>query len=158
MSKRFTLLIAVVAGLGVLVTAGCGGSSRNKAYANDKVAFALAMNGICARVNAEQKTIGSPSSLSDAADKIPQIQDSLDKAIKDLEKLQPPDEIKGPVEDFISIGKQLAAKLSDLKKAAEDNDEAKFTQIADEGDALNKKADGDDIKAIGAPACLSTSS
>jgi hypothetical protein len=156
MPGRITVGFAVLAGAAALVAAGCGGSSRNKAYAGSKSEFAAAMNSICATVNAKQKAIGQPNNLSDVVTLGPKIRDLLNNAIKKLQNLEPPAEIKSQVADFISIGKQELSKLDDLINAAKAKDQTKFTQIAQEASGLNSKGDAD-ARAIGAPACLSTS-
>jgi hypothetical protein len=155
MSKLVPAGLAVLVSAAVLVAAGCGGSSRNKAYAGSKTAFAAAMNSICASANAKQKALGTISNLSDIATQGPQLETIVNDAIKQLAKLEPPAEIKSNVDDFISLTKQQAVLLKAVVKAAKANDTAKVQSLGQQGDALNKKGDVD-ANAIGAPACLST--
>jgi hypothetical protein len=155
MSKLVPAALAVVVSAAVLVAAGCGGSSRNTAYAGSKAAFAAAMNSICASANAKQKALGTPSNLADLVTQGPQIETIANDAVKTLSKLQPPDEIKSNVDDFISLTKQQVALLQQVVTAAKANDAAKVQALGRQGDALNKKGDVD-ANAIGAPACLST--
>ena len=157
MSMRSTVVLVAVVAASVLVAAGCGGSSRNKAYAGSKAAYAAAMNTVCRTVNARQATLGRATSISDFADKESQLLDTTKAGEKTLKSLVPPDEIKSNAEHFISVVDQLNGKVGDAIDAAEVNDQAKLNQLIGEITALSKTGDVD-AKAIGAPACLSTAS
>src|SRR3954451_21875129 len=156
MPKRFILGAAAAAlAAVVLVAAGCGGSSRNKAYANDKVAYAAAVSSICLKVKAEQTAIGVPKSLTEWADKADDLKKSFDDGISRVEKLQAPDEVSSQADEFISVSKQQAAKIDDLKKAAKENNQDEFNSVVAEFNDLNAKSD-EAAKAIGAKGCVST--
>jgi hypothetical protein len=157
MSMRSTLVLVAVVAAAVLVAAGCGGSSRNKAYAGSKAAYAAAMNTICRTVNARQATLGRPTSVSDFVEKESVLLETTKAAEKKLKSLVPPDEIKSNAEHFISVVDQLNGKVGDAIDAAEVNDQEKLNQLIGEISALSKTGDVD-ANAIGAPACLSSAS
>jgi hypothetical protein len=154
MRKRILLGLALLA-LVALVVAGCGGKSRNKAYSGSKADFAAAMDSICLSYKAKAQAIGSPNSIKELADKGPQLRDALKAAVDKLRSLEPPAEIKGPVDDFIKKTDQTLAKIDDLIKAAKDNDQAKVQQLGQEVNTLNKSNDADAV-AIGASHCVSS--
>ena len=155
MKRRLLIALALVTATAALVAAGCGGSSRDKAYAGSKADFAAAMSSICASVNAKIKEIGV-GSLDDLATKGPQVIDAIKAGVKKLKKLEPPAEIKSNVDSFLSLSDQTISKLGDLVDAAKKKDEAAATKLQGELDALDKQEDAD-AKAIGATACLSGS-
>jgi hypothetical protein len=157
MSKRALAVVALFAVTATLIAAGCGGSSRNKAYASSKADFAAAMNSICAAVNAKDRAIGKPQSIQDIAKNGDALRKVGQNAIKTLKKLEPPAEIKTQVEHFITVKDQEDSKIGDLIAAVKKGDTAKITQLTPDLTALDKSTDAD-ANAIGAPACLSTSS
>jgi hypothetical protein len=157
MSMRSTLVLVTVVAASALVAAGCGGSSRNKAYSGSKAAYAGAMNSVCRTVNARRATLGRPTSTSDFVEKESLLLETTKAAEKKLKSLVPPDEIKSNAEHFISVVHQLNGKVGNAIDAAEVNDQAKLKELIGEITALSKTGDVD-ARAIGAPACLSTAS
>jgi hypothetical protein len=145
---------ALLVSLAAVLAAGCGGSSRNKAYVNDKVAFAAAVNGVCAKVNAAQKA-ATINTISDIASKGPALQKIEQDAVKTLKNLVPPDAVKSNYNHLISVVGQASVDFGTIIDAAKKNDTAKVTQLGGQLGALVKTADPD-ATAIGAPACLST--
>jgi hypothetical protein len=154
---RSTLVLVTVVAASALVAAGCGGSSRNKAYSGSKAAYAGAMNSVCRTVNARRATLGRPTSTSDFVEKESLLLETTKAAEKKLKSLVPPDEIKSNAEHFISVVHQLNGKVGNAIDAAEVNDQAKLKELIGEITALSKTGDVD-ARAIGAPACLSTAS
>jgi hypothetical protein len=145
---------AMLVSLAAVLAAGCGGSSRNKAYANDKAAFAAAVNSVCAKVNAAQKAV-KINTLQDIVNQGPALQKTEAAAVKKLKSLVPPDAVKSNYDHLLSVVSQATDDFGKIIAAAKKNDTAKVNQLGGELNTLVKSADPD-ANAIGAPACLST--
>ena len=107
------------------------------------------MNFVCMTVNANQASLGQPTSAADFAGKESQLLGTTKAAEKTLKYLVPPDEIKSNAEHFISVVDQLNAKVKAAIRAAKRNDETAVNQLAGEIVALSKTGDVD-ANAIGA--------
>ena len=141
------LLLAVAAGCG-----GSGGSSKNKAYASSVSAYVAALNTICAPAIAKARALNVQTMADIAAngDKFKSIQlDAIDK----MDSLQPPDQIKSTVDDFVSKSREEASKFGDLVSAAKAGDTAKAQQLLAEIRQLNVKTNAELAK-IGATKCV----
>jgi hypothetical protein len=146
----------LVLALAVFLVAGCGSKSQNKAYAGSVASFAKVMNQICASATAKIKPL-RPHTTSDLVKNGPQVQNILNHALDQIGNLQPPDQIKSQVSDFVSKERDAASKIGDLVSAAKAGDTAKIQQI---GAQLTPEINAahQDARTIGAPACAKTNS
>jgi hypothetical protein len=142
------VLVALVA----VVAAGCGGgSSKNKAYANSVSGYAAALDSICAPLNAKIKAIGA-TGLAGIAAHGDEIKSTIQTGVDKIDKLQPPDQVKSAVDDFVAKNKEAIGKFDGLIAAAKAGDSAKAQQIAQEIVALDN-ATNQDARTIGAAQC-----
>jgi hypothetical protein len=89
---------AGAAGVVAIVLAGCGGSSnKDLGYSG----FISKANEVCRVGQAEVSKATSPEAATAA----------LDKAIKKLKSLKPPDQLKPPFDSFVSTSEQELALL-----------------------------------------------
>lgn len=144
---RRLVLAAVLAALVGVLAAACGGGKTLS-----KEEYGSQLNAICADYNAKVKEIGEPTTISEVADKGPQLLDEFDAAIAKAEKLKAPSEIKADADKFISVVKELRGLISDLIDAVEKNDTATISSFGAKADALFKDRDALGKK-LGAPAC-----
>jgi hypothetical protein len=142
------MLLAVVAGL----AAGCG-KSRNKAYSGSVQEFAAALNAICGPATSKIRAL-NPTSAAELVTKGPQIKDIIHTAVEKIDNLEPPGQVEGAANDFVSKSREEEKKLDELVDAAKNNDQAKLTQVQSEISALDKATDKD-ARAIGAQSCVS---
>jgi hypothetical protein len=132
--------------VGVLA-AGCGGGTTLS-----KEEYGSQLNAICADFNAKVEEIGEPTSISELADKGPQLLAELDATIAKAEKLKAPSEIRADADRFLSVVKELRDLDSDLIDAVEKNDTAAISAFGARAEALFTERDALGKK-LGAPAC-----
>lgn len=137
-----------------LLAAGCG-KSRNKAYAGSVQAFAAALNEICGPATSKVKAL-NPTSAAEFVTKGPQIKDIIHTAVDKIDNLEPPGQVEGAANDFVSKSREEEKKIDELVDAAKNNDQAKISQVQSEIAALDKATDKD-ARAIGAQSCVSQS-
>lgn len=154
MKKLFIPFVLVVAV--AVVAAGCGGKSKNKAYAGSVTAYAAALNEICAPVNAQIKTL-QPKTVAEIPDKAPQIKALIEDGVKKVENLQAPDEVKDAADEFVeATNKQLDA-FDDLVNAAKDGDAAKVQEVGQQLSQFDQESDAA-AEEIGADQCKGANS
>ncbi len=150
--NRLTIVALPVA-LAAVLAAGCGGGGSKTL---SKEEYGTQLNQICADYNAKVKEIGEPNTVSELADKGPQLVDEFDKAIGKAEKLKAPDELKSTSDQFISKSKDLESTLKDIVDAAKANDAAKIQQLGTTASTLSNETDALG-KQLAAPACANNS-
>jgi hypothetical protein len=146
--NRFAITAVLVLAFAV---AGCGGEGSKTL---SKEEYASRLRQICASANAEQKRIGTPTSISEFSAKAPKLLDVFDKAVAKVEKLKPPDELKSTAGRFVSQLKQIRRLIDQVLAAAKKNDAAKVLQLGAQAQSLSNAADAAARK-LGAPACVS---
>ena len=121
---------ALVAGAVSIALAGCGGSSNKQLSYSDFVAKA---NDLCRKGQAETR---KATDLNNAAD-------IVERYVKKFKDLEPPDQLKGPYDRFISISEQQV-------DAARKNDSATIQRLEGESNEVASQ--------LGAKDCISKSS
>jgi hypothetical protein len=147
------VLVCLLAVAAILVAAGCGGKSRNKAYAGSKADYAAALDQICSPAFEKTKRL-QPKSLPELITNVPKIKDIARAAIDKIDKLEPPPEVKSAAEDFVSKSRDALDKFDDIVSAARSGDGAKVQQIGNEIQKLDNETD-QDAREIGAQKCVS---
>ena len=132
-----------IPGLTVLATvsilaAGCGDDEGD---ALSKEEFTKQGNAICTKYDAEGKKLGDPQSVEE----IPAYADKalalFDKQVGEMKELEPPEELKADFDKFLATGDDAKKFITDLKSAAEANDEQKIQQVGEEAEARDKESD-----------------
>jgi hypothetical protein len=142
------VVVAVCAAL----AAGCGGgSSRNKAYANSKDAYASAVDSICAAQLTKAKELDL-STVSAITKNGSQAGDIIDTLAQKVDNLQPPDSLKDAASSFVDGLQKEADKLGDLTDAAKAGDTAKVSQIQQDLQS-DAAATSEDARFLGATGC-----
>ena len=151
MMNRTLVISLVLVASAAVVAAGCGGTSRNKAYSSSKTAYAAALDSICAATNKAGNSIDL-SSTEKIASNGDDAKDLLDKLADKVDGLEPPDEVKTQAQSFADGLKQEANEFGDMVDAAKDGDTAKIKEIqgklSSEGAATSE-----DARFIGATGC-----
>jgi len=151
--RKLVLPCLLIVLLGLLA-AGCG-KSRNKAYSGSVQEFAAALNAICGPAQSQIQAL-APKSAAELVTKGPQIKDIINTAVGKIDNLEPPGQVEGAANDFVSKSRDEVKKLDELVDAAKNNDQAKLSQVQSEISALDKATDKD-ARAIGAQSCVSQS-
>jgi ABC-type glycerol-3-phosphate transport system substrate-binding protein len=148
--RRLAAALVVLAAVAVLA-AGCGGSSRNTAYASSKAAYGSAVDSICANAVEKAKDLDL-STTAMIAKNGSQAGDILDTLAQNVEKLEPPAALKHSAQSFTDGLQQEADKLGDLQDAAKKGDTAKIKQL--QGDLTSESAaTSEDARFLGATGC-----
>jgi hypothetical protein len=150
MSKALVTSLVLGASAAV-VAAGCGGTSRDKAYSSSKSEYAAALDSVCAATNKAGDSIDL-SSTEKIVSNGDEAKDLLDKLAGRIDGLEPPDEVKTQAQSFVDGLKQEASQFGDMVQAAKDGDTDKIKEIqgklSSEGAATSE-----DARFIGATGC-----
>ena len=147
---KTVLILTIVAALG-LTAAGCGGTSRNKAYSGSKQDYAAALDSICSATNKAGTSLDL-SSIANIASNGGKAKDLLSSMADKIDKLEPPAEVKDSANSFVDGLRQEADKFCELTQAAKDADAAKVKSI--QGDLQSEAAaTSEDARFIGATGC-----
>lgn len=129
--------VAVLAAVSLLA-AGCG---DDEGGALSKEDFTKQGNAICAKYEKESKTLGDPQSVEE----IPAYADKalalFDKQLGEMRELEPPEELKSDFNAFIATGDDAKKFITDLKSAAEANDEQAIQKVGEEAETRDKESD-----------------
>jgi hypothetical protein len=130
--------VAALAGVLVLLVAGCGGGSGGRLSKED---FQSQANAICAKYQKQIDAIGAPSSLDEIPDLISQILPILNKEIDEISALEPPEELQSDLDKMLAATDRTKAAADDLSEAAKAGDQAAVQKALEEGNAASKEAD-----------------
>ena len=130
--------VAALAGVLVLLSAGCGGGDGERL---SKEEFQTQANAICAKYQKQIDAIGAPSSLDEIPDLISQILPILNKEIDEISALDPPEELQSDFDKMLAATDRTKAAADDLSEAAKAGDQAGVQQALEEGNAASKEAD-----------------
>ena len=107
----------------VLVLAGCGGGALSK---EELVAEG---DKICQRVNKQVAKEPDPKSAADLEKLAQRTVEISDPAIKDMEALEPPDELQKDFDAFVASLKEQRDLTEQIGQAAGDGDNAKIQEL-----------------------------
>jgi hypothetical protein len=130
--------VAALAGVLVLLVAGCGGGGGGRLSKED---FQSQANAICAKYQKQIDAIGAPSSLDEIPDLISQILPILNKEIDEISALEPPEELQSDLDKMLAATDRTKAAADDLSEAAKAGDQAAVQKALEEGNAASKEAD-----------------
>jgi hypothetical protein len=130
--------VAALAGVLVLLVAGCGGGGGGRLSKED---FQSQANAICAKYQKQIDAIGAPSSLDEIPDLISQILPILNKEIDEISALDPPEELQSDFDKMLAATDRTKAAADDLSEAAKAGDQAAVQKALEEGNAASKEAD-----------------
>lgn len=125
-------LIATVA----IALAACGGNGGRPLT---KEQYATKADAICAKVNEQQKALGTPSGaeLAGFADRTLSI---LDGAIADLDRLKPPPKEQATAAQWLEQVRKLRDDVRQIRDKAKAGDRQALQQIAATSQADNARA------------------
>ena len=133
----------------LLVVAGCGGDDDGPLSQED---FERQGNAICADLNRDLADLGQPQSPDEFVEQLETGQDRLREALRELEKLEPPEEHQRDFATLLRQGDEAVATINELIAAGEAQDTEEFTEIA--ARAEKQDAASDDIaRRIGLDEC-----
>jgi hypothetical protein len=106
--------------LAIVVAAGCGGGG-GKRLSRDQ--YASKADAVCRKYNAQAKLLVAPTNLSELGKAFDRALPLLEKAIKDLRKLKPPESEQARADQWLTQVENLKDDLAEIRDKARDNDE-----------------------------------
>lgn len=145
--RRLTLVFMLSAGL---VAAGCGdsgggGDVSKEDYIAEADAFCKKQNDEAEKRGQElQKAVEGVQSEDELFEKItPELEDALEftrDGVEEFKGIEPPEADQATIDKLHAEMDKQVGLLEDVVAAAKDKDAEKFTQIADEGDTADQRA------------------
>jgi hypothetical protein len=120
-----------------LLTA-CGGSGGGPRLTKEQ--FASKADAICGKYNQQVQTLANPSSLKELADVADQTIPILHNAIRDLDKLNPPDSEQDTVDQWLDEVRKLEDDLEEIRDKADDDDMQGVQDVVPKADEHNKRS------------------
>ncbi len=111
---------SVLALLTLLLLTACGGGGGGKRLTKQE--YASKADAICAKGNQQTKALPTPSNLSELVDVASKTIPILDKTIRDLHKLRPPENEQDTVDEWLDEVQKLQGDLTEIRDKAKDND------------------------------------
>ncbi len=112
--------VCVLALLPLLLLTACGGGGGGKRLTKQE--YASKADAICAKGNQQTKALGTPSNLSELVDVANKTIPILDKTIRDLHELKPPESEQDTVDQWLGAVQELQGDLTEIRDKAKDND------------------------------------
>lgn len=141
MRKKAWALSPLVA---VALAAGCGGGGGGGGGSEDRLTreeFVAAADAACKAANDEIDALAEPTSLAEAGTFLEQVLPIQEDLVATLRGLRPPEVDQAKVDEAIGLLEQQLDVARDLQAAVDDGDEAKFTEIYEQGDPIDEQVD-----------------
>jgi hypothetical protein len=125
---RLALAIVLLA-----LLAGCGGGNSRESFVEDA-------NGICRESNERVKALGTPESFTDTLLYARRAEDAVGDELDELRELDPPAELEGDFEAYLTTLEARQRQLELLADAADRNNMADIQGIGTELNELSRRA------------------
>jgi DNA repair ATPase RecN len=121
----------------VFLTA-CGGDGGGPRLTKEE--FASKADAICGKYNQQVKALDNPTSLKELADVADQTIPILHNAIRDLDKLNPPESEQDTVDQWLDQVEKLEGDLEEIRDKANDGDMQGVQDVVPKADEHNKRS------------------
>lgn len=149
MSVKSRWIRPVAAGLGVLLAAGtlaaCGGDDSGELSKDEFIAQA---DEICADFSASAderdadfETAIDEGDFASAADQFEGIAAEIEKAIDQIDELEPPAEDRATIDEWLQLGRDQVAVAGDVADAIREEDVEAISAGVAEGERIETEAD-----------------
>ena len=128
----------LVATLVLLFLTACGGGGGGPRLTKEE--FASKADAICGKYNQQVKALDNPSSLKELADVADQTIPILHSAIRDLDKLNPPESEQDTVDQWLDQVEELEGDLEEIRDKANDGDMQGVQDVVPKADEHNKRS------------------
>jgi hypothetical protein len=129
---------AALAGVAVLVLAGCGGGGGGQRLGRD--AYLTKANAVCSTANAALRKVPAPVSISGIPAYVDRALPALDRAISRLHAFRPPAALQKDVDRWLSALAELRSTLAADRSAAGRNDAKKVAALGAAGASTTRRA------------------
>ena len=158
-----TALVAVLAAVGLLVPAGCGGDDDEEKSGSEGAPLTAAEyreqgNALCTDTIGEVERIPEPSSEDELADYLERVFDVSVGVTDDFEKLDPPDELRADHDKAVEIARESEelfdgvlerVRESDNPRAATLSEFRKLAPVIKRSEEINEKLGLDECNEVG---------
>jgi hypothetical protein len=117
----------------LVLLAGCGGGSSRESFVDDA-------NGICRESNERVKALGTPESFTDTLLYARRAEDAVGDELDELRELDPPAELEGDFEAYLTTLEARRRELELLADAADRNNMADIQGIGSKLNELSRRA------------------
>jgi hypothetical protein len=129
--------LLVLAGLGLLIVAGCGGG--DKKLSDDD--FRTQANQLCVDYSKKVNALPDPGGYADLADYAAQAHKALVVALDGLKDLHPSNTLKDDYAKWLASGDRSLQRVDELEQAAEDKNQAEIQRLSAAANAEDVRAD-----------------
>jgi hypothetical protein len=137
----------MIAVLAVLLTAGCGGSSRLS-----KSDFDAKANAICAKYDAQIKAIEAPKGIGDVPHYVDQVKPLIENGVDEIDGLRPPENLQDTFDRWVSTQREALDQADQLRSAAAKSNLLVVNRVIKELGERNKR--GNELAGkLGAQTC-----
>jgi hypothetical protein len=126
----------LVAGAVTLVAA-CGGSGDSPRLSAAE--FSAKADAICKKYNRDSRAIANPTSLAELSKAIDKLVPILDRSVKNLRKLRPPENEQATVDQWLTQVEAIESDLSEVGAKAAKGDGQAVQAALRKGDSDNKR-------------------
>ena len=116
----------------LVLLAGCGGGNSRESFVEDA-------NGICRESNERVKALGTPESFTDTLLYARRAEDAVGDELDELRDLDPPPELEGDFEAYLTTLEARRRQLELLADAADRNNMADIQGIGTELNELSRR-------------------
>jgi hypothetical protein len=131
---RLTLL----AGLGLLLVAGCGGGGGDRLTDDD---FRARASKLCVAYSATVNALPDPGGYAELAQYAARARKALVVALDGLKALHPSDRLKADYEQWLQGNDRALQRVDQLEQAAKDRNDAEIQRLSAAANAADAKAD-----------------
>jgi hypothetical protein len=133
--------LAIVAGVGALFLAACGGGGgESGGQSLTAKEFRQQADAICKQYEDKLSELGAPSSLDDLGNFVDQAVPIIEEGNDKLSELEPPDELSGDWDRAMELQNKNLQVARELQKAIHDNDPARVQDLVSELDATDAES------------------
>ena len=130
--------LLVLAALGLLVLAGCGGGGDNKLSDDD---FRAQANALCVAYSKKVNALPDPGGYGELADYASDAHAALVVALDRLKELHPSDALEDDYAKWLASANRSLERVDQLRHAAEDENDTKIQQLSAAAKAEDVDAD-----------------
>jgi hypothetical protein len=130
-----------------VAVAGCGGGS-----ALSKSQFDAKANAICGKYTGKINAVRRPTSINDVPAYVGEVKPFLERGVDELANLQPPHDLQGTYDRWLSTQREALTQVDQLRRAAEQNDLFGVNRIVKQLNERNKRGSALAVQ-LGAMVC-----
>ena len=129
---------ALLAGVALVLLAGCGGSGNDKLSDAD---FRAQANKLCVAYSTTVNALPDPGGYAELAQYAANARKALLVALDGLKALNPSDELKGDFDEWLASNDRALKRVDELEQAAKNKNDADIQRLSAAANAEDVRAD-----------------